>query len=137
MRKLPDWIDRGLKHPMAAATALSLGIKLGQESSKLKSGEINRAEFRRRAGTHVGAVSGTMVGASIGTLLGRVWPGGGHVLGAFMGGMLGEVWGERAGRAAVERLVREPAKDKSTSKDSSHAVEPVEDSKAELNRRNL
>ncbi|MEM7678202.1 MAG: hypothetical protein AAF449_19595 [Myxococcota bacterium] len=137
MRKLPDWIDRGLKHPMTTATALSLGIKLGQESSRLKSGEINRTEFRRRAGTHIGTVSGTLVGASIGLLLGRRWPGVGNILGAFTGGMLGEVWGERASRAAVERFVREPENSKSSSKLTTGTVEPIEDHKTELTRRNL
>ena len=89
---------------MAAAAALSLGIKLGQESGRLKSGEIDSREFKKRTGSHVGMVGGTLTGAAVGTVIGRLWPVGGTILGAFMGGMVGQMWGEQAGRAAAERL---------------------------------
>ena len=136
MTKIPDWIRRGLRHPMAAAAAMSLGIKLGQESTRLSSGDISREEFRKRAGQHVGSVTGTVAGAGAGAIIGRLWPGGGAVVGAFLGGMLGEIGGERLGRATVDRLDRfwrkpEPPEDDRID------VEPVSDDDAERTRRDL
>ena len=124
---------------MAAAAALSLGIKIGQESTLLRSGDINRDEFRKRTGRHVGAVTGTLAGAGIGTVIGRLWPGGGTVIGAFMGGMLGEMWGERVGRLAVDRFSwRKTETEPTASPDNDETdIEPVTESDPGPPRRDL
>ena len=138
LAKLPDLIGKALKHPMAAAVALSLGVKLGRESTRLRDGEIDRDEFKKRTSVHMGAVTGTVAGASIGALLGRVWPGGGSVIGAFAGGMLGEMFGEQAGKSVVQAVGRgwrdaEPEKEPATKLD----VEPIEPHETEPTRRDL
>lgn len=136
MPRIPEWIRKGLNHPMAAAAAMSLGIKLGQESTRLSSGDISREEFRKRAGQHVGAVTGTMAGAGAGVIIGRLWPGGGALIGAFLGGMLGEMGGERLGRATVDRLEgfwRKPE----PPEDDHVDVDPVDSTKTEPPRRDL
>lgn len=130
--KPPDWVDRGLKSHLAAAAALSLGVKLGQESRRLWSGEIDRHEFRRRTSFHVGTVCGTMTGAGIGAVIGRLWPGPGRVVGAFVGGMMGEIFGERIGRATVDRVWKAGAPAA-----TEVPVEPIDDSPPERSRREL
>ena len=47
--RVPDWLKGGLKHPMAAAAAMTLGIRFGQDAYKLRSGEMGAEEFKRRA----------------------------------------------------------------------------------------
>ena len=140
MAKLPDWLERSLKSPMAAAAALSLGVKLGQETARLGRGEIDRNEFRRRAGLHVGAVTGTVTGAGVGALLGRLWPGGaGTIIGVFMGGVVGEVWGEKVGRTAVDRLghLWTPKTTEPGPQPDTVPVEPIEDGSPDPIKRDL
>ncbi len=142
VKKLPDWLERGLTHPVAVAGVLSLGIKLGQESTRLRAGEISKEEFRKRAGRHLGAVTGTMSGAGVGSLLGRLWPGPGTLVGIFVGSMLGEMWGEKVGRNAVERFAHAWASaakdsDPTTENDGSDPAKTMEDVVQRSVRRRL
>jgi phage tail tape-measure protein len=92
---------------------MTLGIRIGQELSRLRRGEIDREEFEKRAAQHLGALGGTLTGAGLGWSLGRAVPGLGAILGAFSGGLVGHLGGERMGRAGAERvsrvLVRDPS----------------------------
>ena len=133
--KLPGWIDRGLRHPMAAAAAISMGIKLGQESTKLRTGEISREEFRKRASAHMGAITGSLAGMGLGVAFGRFWPGAGRIMGAFLGGLVGE----QVGRDAVDRFGKrwsEPSRDEDLQDSEVEPVEP-QDHDHELARRDL
>lgn len=101
---LPPWLIDRLSSPVATAAALTLGLKVGQEASKLKSGEISPEEFKRRAGTHVGTITGTMAGALAGSVVGRWLPGLGTLAGAFGGGLMGQLIGENLTRKGADRL---------------------------------
>lgn len=115
--RLPPWLDRALKSPLAAAAALTLGVKIGHEVSRLRAEDINPREFKQNMGGHIGAVTGTTVGLGVGWLVGRLVPGAGNLIGAFAGGLLGEMLGERLGRKGIERLHRasDQAEDRSGS----------------------
>lgn len=104
--KLPPWVTERLKSPMAVAAAMALGIRFGQEAYKLQTGEIDEEEFKRRAGVHLGSLTGTVGGAAIGSLAGIWFPGIGRLAGAFCGGMMGQMAGQHFGRVSAERLVR-------------------------------
>ena len=137
LAKLPGWIGKALKHPMAAAVALSLGVKIGRESTRLRDGEISRDEFKKRTSVHMGSVSGTVAGASIGALLGRIWPGAGSVVGAFAGGMLGEMLGEQAGKSVVQVVGRGWRDAEPKVETPKLDVEPIEPHEREPTRRDL
>ncbi len=109
--KLPDWVSDRLKSPMAVAAAMALGIRFGQEAYKFQSGEISEEEFKRRAGVHLGSLTGTVGGAAIGSLAGIWFPGVGRLAGAFCGGMMGQMAGEHLGRKSADRLVRKKRPD--------------------------
>lgn len=115
--RLPPWMKDPLKSPVTTAAALTLGLKVGQEAYKLKSGEISAEEFERRAGGHIGSVSGTLMGAAVGAVAGIWAPGLGTVMGAFSGGFVGQVMGEHFGRKGAERLQRFVHPDAETRKD--------------------
>ncbi|MEO1232640.1 MAG: hypothetical protein AAFZ18_27470, partial [Myxococcota bacterium] len=66
LRGLPPWLAKALKHPMASAAALTLGIRMGQELYRLRAGELSREDFEKRFGQHLGALVGTLSGASAG-----------------------------------------------------------------------
>ena len=106
--QIPPWLDRVMKNPLAAAAALTLGVKMGQEVSRLRAQDISPEQFKEKMGGHIGSVSGTMVGLVTGWFIGRLVPGFGNVVGAFTGGLLGEIIGEQLGREGVERLHRSP-----------------------------
>ena len=108
---LPPWLSRALRHPVASAAAMTLGIRIGQELSRLRRGEIDREEFEKRAAQHLGALGGTLTGAGLGWSLGRAVPGLGAILGAFSGGLVGHLGGERMGRAGAERVSRSKRRD--------------------------
>jgi hypothetical protein len=108
--KLPDWIADKLKSPVAAAAALTIGIRFGQEAYRLQMGEISQEEFMRRLSVHMGAASGTIGGAAIGSLAGIWFPGIGRLAGAFCGGMVGQLAGQHLGRISADRLVKRKAK---------------------------
>lgn len=104
VRALPPWLMKGLKHPVASAAAMTLGIRLGQEIYRLRTGELSRKEFEKRAGQHMGALAGTLCGASLGWSLGRALPGFGAIVGAFGGGLIGHIGGEHFGRVGASRV---------------------------------
>lgn len=104
--QLPDWVTERLKSPMAVAAAMALGIRFGQETYKFQTGEIDEEELKRRAGVHLGSLTGTVGGAAIGSLAGIWFPGFGRLAGAFCGGMMGQMAGEHLGRKSADRLVR-------------------------------
>ena len=133
--KLPGWIDKSLRHPMAAAAAISMGIKLSQESTKLRTGEIDRKEFRKRASAHIGAITGTVVGMALGAAVGRFSPGAGRVMGAFLGGLVGE----GLGRDAIDRVGHIWSDEEESVEESNpdDAVEPAEGHDPELSGREL
>lgn len=103
-RTLPEIIIRKLgRHPVAVVSTATLGFRLGKDGWRLKKGEIDVPEFRRRVGGHFGTVGGGLAGAAAGAAAGSaVIPGLGTVLGAFAGGMVGESLGGKLGRGAVE-----------------------------------
>ena len=101
---LPPWLIDRLSSPVATAAALTLGLKVGQEASKLKSGEISPEEFKRRAGSHVGTITGTMAGALAGSVIGRWLPGFGTLAGAFGGGLMGQMVGEHLTQKGADRI---------------------------------
>lgn len=97
-----------MKNPVTAAAALTLGVKVGHEVSRLQAEDIGTEEFKQKVGGHVGSVSGTALGLAAGWFIGRLIPGMGNVLGAFAGGLFGEMLGEQLGRRSIERLRRPP-----------------------------
>lgn len=101
---LPPWLTETLNSPVAAAAALTLGVKVGQEAYKLQTGEIDPEQFKRLAGRHVGAVTGTMTGAMFGSFVGKLIPNVGRIVGAFGGGVAGQMVGEFLGRQVAERV---------------------------------
>lgn len=104
-RALPPWVGRALRHPMASAAAMTLGIRAGQELYKLRNGELSREDFIKRFGQHTGALAGTLSGAAAGYAIGKALPGGvGAILGGFGGGLIGHVSGEHLGRSGAARL---------------------------------
>ncbi len=107
--RIPPEVIRRLNSPVAAAAALTLGLKVGQELYRVASGEISLAQFKKRTGMHVGTVTGTMAGAVAGTLAGRWVPGVGTLLGAFTGGLAGQFAGAHVMNKGAERLVPSPA----------------------------
>lgn len=106
----PPWVIERLKSPMATAAALALGVKVGQETYRLASGDISMEEFKKRAGVHVGTLTGSVVGAVAGATVGRFIPGVGAVMGAFGGGMLGQMAGQHALRKSADTLEARVAK---------------------------
>ncbi len=103
---MPPWLVPILRHPVATAGAVTLGVRVGQEVYRLRLGEISPEEFEKRAGQHIGALLGAIGGASLGWSLGRGLPGIGHLAGAFAGGLVGQVGGEHVGRAGAARFAR-------------------------------
>ena len=83
---------------------MTLGLRLGQEAYRLRLGELKTEAFVKRAGQHIGALSGILAGTALGWSLGRAFPGAGAIVGAFGGGLLGQVGGEHVGRVAASRL---------------------------------
>lgn len=106
LRALPPWLAKALKHPMASAAAMTLGIRMGQELYRLRAGELSREDFEKRFGQHLGALVGTLGGAAAGYTLGQALPGFGAILGAFTGGLVGHMGGEHLGRASAVRVAR-------------------------------
>lgn len=104
--RLPPWLDRAFKNPITAAAALTLGVKMGHEVSRLRAEDIDTRQFKQEMGKHIGAVSGTTIGLAAGWFVGRLLPGVGNIVGAFAGGLLGELLGEKVGRQSIERLQR-------------------------------
>ena len=102
----PGRINDRLKHPAVVAGALALGLRMGQEASRLKKGEIDLEQFRRNAAKHTGTVGGTLTGAALGAIAGSWLPGAGTILGAFAGAFLGEMVGEQVGAIGAEKLER-------------------------------
>ncbi len=117
--KIPEWVQRALRHPVAAAAAMTLGIRFGQEIYKLRIGELTPEEFEKRTGQHLGALGGTAVGLILGSAAGKALPGFGTVVGSFMGGMLGHMGGEHLGRAGAGRLGQAVAPKGETSEEAS------------------
>ncbi|MBK6690377.1 MAG: hypothetical protein IPG45_38275 [Deltaproteobacteria bacterium] len=103
-RTLPEIIIRKLgRHPVAVLSTATLGFRLSKDGWRLKKGEIDVPEFRRRVGGHFGTVGGGIAGAAAGAAAGSaVIPGLGTILGAFAGGMVGETLGGKLGRGAIE-----------------------------------
>lgn len=102
--RLPDRIVDRLKHPLVAAAAVQLGVKVAQEVYKLRCGEMSVEQFKQRLGRHVGALAGTATGAVAGAWMGSVMPGVGTILGAFGGGLAGDLLGEYATRRGADAL---------------------------------
>lgn len=103
-RSLPERIWRRLgRHPVLVVSTASLGVKVGKDGFRLRSGEIDPPEFRKRAGGHVGSMGGGLAGAAAGAAWGSALPGLGTVIGAFAGGIIGEELGGRVGQLAVEQ----------------------------------
>lgn len=103
-RSLPKRIWRKLgRNPVLVVATASTGIKIGREGLRLKRGEINHSEFRKRTGGHVGSMSGGLAGAAAGAVWGSMLPGFGTAIGAIAGGILGEELGGRVGRVATEQ----------------------------------
>ncbi|MEM1025072.1 MAG: hypothetical protein AAGD10_08000 [Myxococcota bacterium] len=96
-------IRRLERHPTVVVTAATLSLRFAKDYQRVRSGEIDGAEFKRRGWTHVGSISGGMAGAAAGALAGTAFaPGLGTILGAFTGSLVGDEAGSRLGRAAVE-----------------------------------
>ncbi|MEL6188736.1 MAG: hypothetical protein AAFU79_29300 [Myxococcota bacterium] len=128
LRGLPPWLAKALKHPMASAAALTLGIRMGQELYRLRAGELSREDFEKRFGQHLGALVGTLSGAAAGYTLGQAFPGFGAIVGAFAGGLIGHVGGEHLGRASAVRVAQafvphEPAGGEVSPAEGPHDVE--------------
>lgn len=103
MAGLPGWIGDGLRHPLAAAAAMSLGLRLGHEVYRYGDGEIDPEELKKKTGQHLGAVTGTLIGAAAGALV----PGSARAVSAFAGALLGELLGEHLGRQMVAAWVKD------------------------------
>ena len=96
-------IRRLERHPTVVVTAATLSLRFAKDYQRVRSGEIDGAEFKRRGWTHVGSISGGMAGAAAGAVAGTAFvPGLGTILGAFTGSVVGDEAGSRIGRAAVE-----------------------------------
>lgn len=102
--RLPPWIVERLRSPVATAAAMTLGLRVGQELYRFVSGEITVEQFKRRAGIHVGLVTGTITGALASSIVGRWAPGVGTVLGAFAGGLGGQFLGAHVTYKSADRL---------------------------------
>lgn len=102
--KIPRPILKLIRSPIVVVSAASFGMRLGKDVYKMRKGEIDKKEFRARAGTHVGGTTGSMAGAAAGAAAFSMIPGVGTVLGAFAGGVLGEAIGAKLGRRAAERI---------------------------------
>lgn len=107
--KIPQELLRRLQSPVAAAAALTLGLRVGQELYRVASGEISLEQFKKRTGLHVGTVTGTVGGAVAGAVAGRWLPGIGTLLGAFSGGLVGQFAGAQMATKGAERLVPRPS----------------------------
>jgi phage tail tape-measure protein len=105
---IPPWLVERLKSPMATAAALALGVKVGQETYRVASGDISVEEFKKRASLHFGTLTGSLVGAVAGAAVGRLVPGVGALMGAFGGGMVGQLAGQHASRKGADRLGARP-----------------------------
>lgn len=101
--RIPPWLDKSLNSPLAAAAALSFGVKLGKDGSSLRDGSISSEEFRKRLASNIGSVTGTGVGGVLGYAVGRLVPGG-SLIGAFTGGFLGEMGGEVLGQHVAFKI---------------------------------
>lgn len=127
-------IRRLERNPGVVVTFATLSMRMSKDYMRVRAGEIDGSEFRRRGFTHVGSISGGMAGAAAGALAGTaVAPGLGTVLGAFAGSMVGDDMGTRLGRAAVEhaeiRLSRRDAAEAGADAEESTAAElaPLKD----------
>jgi phage tail tape-measure protein len=102
---LPDKILRRLaRHPILVISVASMGLRVGREAKRFKSGEIDGPEFRARTASHLGSISGGAIGATAGAIAGSVLPGLGSIIGGFAGGILGEAGGSKLLRFAAEKL---------------------------------
>jgi hypothetical protein len=99
--KLPDWIGAGLKHPLAAAAAMTLGLRLGHEVYLFGADELDPDELKKRTGQHLGAVGGTLLGAAAGALV----PGSARAISCFAGALIGEIVGEHFGRTSAQAFL--------------------------------
>jgi phage tail tape-measure protein len=104
LMKIPRPILKLFRSPIVVVSAASFGVRIGKDVYKMRKGEIDKKEFRARAGTHLGSTTGGMAGAAAGAAAFSMVPGVGTVLGAFAGGMLGEAIGSKLGRRAAERV---------------------------------
>ncbi|MGF1510157.1 MAG: hypothetical protein ACFB9M_11720 [Myxococcota bacterium] len=125
-------IRRLERHPAAVVTLASLGMRMGKDVRRMKAGDIDVVEFRRRGFTHVGSISGGMAGAAMGAAAGTaVAPGIGTILGAFTGSVVGDNVGTRLGRAAIEHAEVQVGRTRSASMeedgDSVESPEPEPD----------
>lgn len=100
--KVPLIIRRLIKNPVVIMSAATLGVRVGKDFYKMKTGEIDGKELRARTGSHFGGLSGGVFGAAAGAAAFSVLPGVGTMLGAFAGGMIGESFGSKAGRKSAE-----------------------------------
>lgn len=117
-------IRRLERHPTAVVTFTTLSLRFGKDWVRVKEGEIDVPEFRRRGFTHVGSVSGGIAGAAAGAAAGTVVaPGLGTILGAFAGSVAGDDLGTRFGRALVEHAEVRLGRPR-PSTDASSRVEP-------------
>jgi hypothetical protein len=96
-------IRRLERHPTAVVTFTTLSMRFGKDWMRVRDGDIDISEFRRRGFTHLGSVSGGLAGAAAGAAAGTAFaPGLGTILGAFAGSVVGDEAGTRFGRALVE-----------------------------------
>lgn len=96
-------IRRLERHPAAVVTAASLSMRFSRDYRRVRTGDIDHAEFGRRGVSHFGSVGGGMAGAAAGAWAGTlIAPGLGTILGAFAGSVAGDEAGQRFSRAALE-----------------------------------
>lgn len=104
----PGGIARRLaRRPMLVVSAAALTLRMGKDAMKVKDGKMDGAEFRARAGSHVGSIGGSAVGATAGGVAGSIVPGIGTILGAFAGGMIGDYGGSKVGRRLAQAVEHE------------------------------
>lgn len=98
--KWPERIIRGIaKRPMLTTSALSLSLRFGKDAYGLQQGKIQKAEFLRRGGGHLGGTGLGALGMFTGVFLSPV-----PVLGAFVGAAVGEKLGEKLGQGLVKKI---------------------------------
>lgn len=97
-------LRRLARHPVAIVSVASIGVRVGRDAFRMKSGEIDAKEFRARTGGNVGSIGGGALGATAGAVAGSVVPVLGSILGGFAGGLIGEAGGAKLGRAAMEQI---------------------------------
>ncbi len=93
-----------MKHPLVLAAAVKLGVTLGQEVGRVRTGEVSWAHFKRTLSRHVGGLTGTATGMALGGWAGSIVPGVGTIIGAFSGGLAGQMLGERLTEVSADRV---------------------------------